>query len=226
MRLSVIIPIGFKENRLKYLLDDLKALPKNTEVLLLTSNMDNIKDIEIEKINLDIKKILSPTGRANSMNLGTEESSGEFLWFLHADSRLDKDTVSSLFKAIEKHPKDLLYFNLSFYNGPKLIILNELGVRFRTYFLKTPFGDQGFCIRRDVFKQLGGYKEGLPYGEDHMLVREAKRQNIKVIRIKSKIYTSGRKYDSNGWLRTTLTHLYLWQKQVYKDYKKHRRKGI
>lgn len=226
MKLSIIIPIGFKESNLKCLLEDLKSLPKNTEVLLLTSNMDNIKDIEKEKFNLNIKKILSPLGRANSMNLGSEGSSGEFLWFLHADSRLDKDTIYSLFKVIEEQSKDLLYFNLSFYDGPKLIKLNELGVRFRTYFLKTPFGDQGFCIRRDIFKQLGSYKEGLPYGEDHILVREAKRKNIKITRIKSKIYTSGRKYENNGWLKTTLTHLYLWQLQIYKDYKKHRRKNI
>lgn len=226
MKLSVIIPIGFKESKLTHLLDDLRALPKNTEVFLITSNMDNIKDIEIEKFNLNIKKILSPSGRANSMNLGTEKSKGEFLWFLHADSRLDMHTIPSLFKSIDGYQKELLYFNLSFYDGPKLIKLNELGVMFRTYFLKTPFGDQGFCIRRDVFKQLGCYKEGLPYGEDHILVREAKRKNIKIKRVESKIYTSGRKYDNNGWLKTTLTHLYLWQIQIYKDYKEHRRKNI
>ena len=126
-------------------------------------------------------------------------------------------------KAIDKHPQELLYFNLAFYDGPKLMKINEWGVRFRTYFLKTPFGDQGLCIKKDIFSQLGKYPEDVACGEDHLLVRQARRKNIKLMRIKSKIYTSGRKYEANGWVKTTILHLYLSVKQAHEDNKEHRR---
>ncbi len=226
MKLSVIIPVGFKEVELKYLLEDLKALPKNSEILLITPDLDHLSDINVEDSSLVVRKIKSTSGRANSMNLGAKESSGEFLWFLHADSKIDKDTIKSLLDSIYKKPKHLLYFGLEFYDGPKLMKLNELGVRFRTYFLKTPFGDQAFCIRRDVFKELGGYQTETSLGEDHLLVRQARRKKVPITRIKAKIYTSGRKYQRSGWFKTTMTHVYLWRKQAHKDYKEHRRSEV
>lgn len=222
MKISVIIPIGFKEIQLSYLLEQLNDLPQSSEILLITPNLDNLSHISTENSNLTIKKIISQSGRANSMNLGAKESKGEFLWFIHADSKLDKDTIKTLLVAMEKKPKNLLYFNLSFYDGPKLMKLNELGVRFRTYFLKTPFGDQGLCMRRDVFKDLGEYQAQASIGEDHLLVRQAVRKKVPLTRIKAKIYTSGRKYEKNGWLKTTLTHLYLWREQAHEDYKTHK----
>ncbi|AFS79629.1 glycosyl transferase, group 2 family protein [Gottschalkia acidurici 9a] len=222
MRLSIVMPVGFKEGQLKYLMEDLKELPKDIEILLVTSSFENLDDISVDS-KLTVRKILSPSGRGKSMNVGAKESKGEFLWFLHADSRLDKDTVPSLIRAMYENPEDLLYFNLAFYDAPKAIKLNELGVYFRSHFLKTPFGDQGFCIRRDIFEQLGGYVIDAPYGEDHLFVKHAIRNKVKLTVIKAKLYTSGRKYKKNGWLKTTLTHLYLWQIQAYKDFKKHNR---
>lgn len=223
MKLSVIIPIGFKEKQLNSLLDQLRDLPKNSEIILVTSDEDNLKHIETNDSDLVIKKILSASGRARSMNLGSDKATGEFLWFLHADSKLDNNSISSLLKAIDKNPEQLLYFNLAFYDGPKLMKINEWGVRFRTYFLKTPFGDQGLCIRKDIFSRLGKYPENVACGEDHLLVRQARRKNIKLMRIKSNIYTSGRKYEANGWVKTTILHLYLSVKQAHEDNKKHRR---
>lgn len=222
MKLSVIIPVGFKEEGLKYLLEDLKDLPSNSEVLLITPNLDNLRDINTKDRQLIVRKIVSKSGRANSMNLGVKESKGESLWFLHADSKIDKNTIMALLDAIDKSPNDLLYFDLVFYDGPKLMKLNEIGVRLRTYFLKTPFGDQGLCIRKDLFKGLGEYQTKASLGEDHLLIRQARRNKVPITRVKAKIYTSGRKYQKNGWFKTTMTHVYLWRKQAYNDSKEHK----
>ena len=226
MKISVIIPVGFKEKGLKYLLEDLKGLPSNSEILLITPDLDNLSNINIQDTNIKIRKIVSKSGRANSMNLGVNQSKGEFLWFLHADSKIDQSTIISLLDSIEKSPNDLLYFDLIFYDGPKLMKLNEIGVRLRTYFLKTPFGDQALCIKRDVFKSLGEYQTNTFLGEDHLLVRQARRSGVSITRVRAKIYTSGRKYKNNGWLKTTITHVYLWRQQARRDSKKHRRLEI
>jgi hypothetical protein len=95
--------------------------------------------------------------------------------------------------------------------------INELGVWFRTRILKTPFGDQCLCMSKNVFDDLGGYPTDVLCGEDHMLIRKARRKGVHIVPIKAKVQTSARKYLKNGWAKTTFGHLYLWRKQVLQD---------
>ena len=101
-----------------------------------------------------------------------------------------------------------------------MMYLNSLGVRFRSHVLKTPFGDQGLCIKKSNFIQLGGYPDNLAYGEDHVFVWKSRQNNIEIKPANATIFTSGRKYKANGWLKTTLTHQYLWVKQAWPEWRK------
>ena len=176
---------------------------------------DNELDTAI-KSRYDIKIITSPKpGRAEQMNLGASEATGEYIWFLHADSRLNDTTLPSLLASIKSNPDALHYFNLGFYdNKSRFMKLNEAGAKFRSNILKCPFGDQGFCIRKELFDKIGGYPESLPYGEDHVFVWHARQQGIKIRPTGTKLLTSARKYNSGGWFKVTITHQYLWLKQV------------
>ncbi len=160
-------------------------------------------------------------GRAASLNAGARKATREYLWFLHADSRLAENTISALITAVKKHPDSLLFFDLAFSDdAAPLMRLNEWGAYFRSRVLKLPFGDQGFCIGKDLFAQLGGFPEGLEYGEDHVFVWRARQANIKIRPVNATLCTSARKYRIHGWLRTTLLHQYLWIKQMLLDVKK------
>ena len=96
--------------------------------------------------------------------------------------------------------------------------LNSWGVWFRSHGFKMPFGDQGFCLPAKRFHELGGYDESLAYGEDHAFVWTARTAGMKMRSTGAAIETSARKYQQNGWCRTTLRHFVLTWKQALPRY--------
>lgn len=221
-KVSVIIPLAPKETISINLAEQLMLLPKDWEILICSAELHNI---EIFKFD-NTRYIRSQGGRANSLNEGGKNALGEYLWFLHADSFLKDGTISKLTKIIENNILALYYFDLGFYKSScNLIKLNEWGAFFRCRCLKTPFGDQGFFMKKDLFNEFGDYSTHVAYGEDHLLVRNFRKNNISIKPIGMKLYTSARKYELNGWLKTTISHLYLWRKQA-SSYEKAYRKEM
>ncbi|MDG1286976.1 MAG: glycosyltransferase [Rickettsiales bacterium] len=185
--LSIIIPLAPNETQHEALLD---SLPKDGEV------------------------ILSQEGtRAKSLNVAAAKATGEYLWFLHADSQLPDDALAKLNQAIKMYPKHLLYFDLAFADGSLLMKLNAWGANLRSRLFSNPFGDQGLCIKRSLFEELGGYPENVEYGEDNLFVIRTHKAGVGVSPVGATLKTSARKYVKNGWLRTTMMHQYLGWKQ-------------
>lgn len=216
-QISVIIPLAEGEDKWKNLLADLADMPNGTEILLVYSKESEEYKKDFSLSDKKVSFIKSKRGgRAQQMNAGAKIAKGEFLWFLHADTKFSKNTIDSLLASIEKYPQSLLYFDLSFLNDASpLMFLNQWGVWLRCHVLKVPFGDQAFCIKRKLFEKLNGYKENLNYGEGHVFVWTARAKSIKIQGTGGKIYTSARKYKKNGWLKTTIMHQYLWIKQAW-----------
>lgn len=154
--------------------------------------------------------------RASSMNEAASVAKGRHLWFVHADTVLGIDAVTTLVGRIGVRDAALHYFDIRF-DGGGLMRLTDLGVRFRSRLLGMPFGDQALCISAATFRALGGYDETAAYGEDHLLVRSARRLGIPVLPVGVTIATSARKYRDNGWLRTTLKHWRLTLLQVLRN---------
>ena len=92
------------------------------------------------------------SGRAAQMNIAAAAAKGRFLWFVHADTRLPDDAEEKLSRAIAVKPLALHYFDLNFYDGGWRMALNGWGVRLRCAFFNNPFGDQAFCVSREVLK--------------------------------------------------------------------------
>jgi len=219
-KVSVIIPLAWAETISDKLIGQLSLLPNDWEILLCSP-----KQISRAILNTEhTKYIMAQNGRAYCLNEGAKQAKGEYLWFLHADSLLMEGTVSELTKIVETNSLALYYFNLVFYtNDCHMMKFTAWGVRFRCKFLKTPFGDQGFFMKKSLFEEYGNYSTTASYGEDHLLVRNFRRNKIPIKRIGLKLYTSATKYERDGWLKTTVSHLYLWRKQASSDEKLHRK---
>ena len=184
---SIIIPLAPDENAHRKLLDDLK--------------------------NTKAEIILRAEGtRAKSMNKGAALAQNRFLWFLHADSRINDKNIHQLDQSLQKHPDDLHYFSLVFDRGG-IVTLNAWGANLRSYFFGVPYGDQGFCISKQNFEKAGFYRENLDLAEDLAFVWQARQNGIKLKRIASKIKTSARKYKQHGWLKLTALYQWIWIKK-------------
>ncbi len=221
--LSVIIPLGPSEQGLGRLAADLQLLPHNTEILLVSCPQNTpfpgAERIEHRLHRYPLRWIEAPEGRARQLNAGARAARGEFLWFLHADSGFGPELPAALLLNLRAQPRALHYCRLAFMSdGPSTMGLNQIGANLRSSWLGVPFGDQGFCIAASLFDTLGGYPEGVPYGEDHLFVWYARQAGYPLFGTVQPLYTSARKYRSHGWSRLTLRYQYLWLKQALPEW--------
>jgi hypothetical protein len=80
----------------------------------------------------------------------------------------------------------------------------EWGTNIRSRLFKRPYGDQGMFLRKTDFEHMGEFLE-IPILEDVMLVRKAKR-NGKIGCTDAVLFTSGRRWEKYGFIRTTLVN--------------------
>ena len=245
-KVSVIIPLGPCEDLWRDLVTDLQLLPEKAEIIFVFSDINNPRNhrhvkysgracdvpagalpqlFRLKKDSALIRQlgerrlvlVQSYSGRAIEMNAGSKFASGQFLWFLHADSHFTKQALEALNLSLMKDPQALYFFRLTFMKDGEVSALtgiNQWGARIRSEIFNVPFGDQGFCISKDNFYCIGGYPEDVRVGEDHVFLWHARQHGIKPICTKAELFTSARKYSSIGWGRLTLKYQYLWIKQA------------
>lgn len=216
--LSVIIPVGAGDETWKSILPDLCSLDQDDEIVFVSPE-PGVSELTVELSRVGIRTpcrwIQSSPGRAKQLNLGAKEAGNENLWFLHCDSRISNAGVKNLKASISKNTKQILFFNLKFLDdGPRLISINEIGAWIRSRVLRLPFGDQGFCLSKVTFADLGGFDESAPYGEDHLLIWKAHQKGISIRCLGSGLKTSARKYSQQGWSKTTAQHVALTFRQA------------
>lgn len=221
---SIVIPLAQGESQWLNLCQDFELLPAGSEIILVDCLGDDI-DAQFASLKKTYDKLnwqlsYSPQGRGIQLNKGAALASHPFIWFLHADSRITSGNITSLLACLAKQnsQNSLFYFDLYFFDKTCWWLkINELGAKFRSNVLGLPFGDQGFFLSKETFTFLGGYRENAPYGEDHLLVWQAKHQEVKLRRCASPLATSARKYELYGWRFLTLKYQYLWPKQAWPE---------
>lgn len=214
--ISVIVPVGPAENDLTPMLEQLPYMATATEIVFVFCPESAPLQAQLDKVEqANVRSQLAGRGRAVQMNQAADACHGEYLWFLHLDSRFGEQQWQCLYQSLKQAPQDLHYFNLYFEtDGAGPVWLNARGANLRSRLLGLPFGDQGFCLSASLFKRLGGYPEQAPYGEDHLLVWAAHKAGIRLQNTGTALRTSARKYGSSGWLKLTLRYQYYWLSQA------------
>ena len=217
-QISVIIPVLYGDDCWKTLLADLPSFPDSSEFLFVSNGEQPAEFSELVlQCQLENRSQWYQTlvGRALQMNYGASQATRSHLLFLHADSGLSATGVQRLVQSLKAHPNALHYFNLKFQDQSLVLMqLNTWGVYFRSHVLGIPFGDQGLCLSSTLFRELGGFDETAPYGEDHLLVWKARRSRVRLQCTRAEIQTSARKYQQQGWFKITVKHLWLTLRQA------------
>lgn len=222
--LSVIVPLAPGEAEWPGLLQQLAALPDGCEVIVVCADDEPRPAPASWPAHLRCRQLRSEPGRARQQNLGAGVARGEWLWFLHADSRLRPGTLHELQRFIAQDSAALGWFTLAFRgDGPRWTALNALGANWRARWLGLPFGDQGLLLPRHRFEALRGFDEHARYGEDHLLVWAARQAGLPLRHIPAVLETSARKYARHGWLSTTLRHWRLTAAQAWPAWRAMRR---
>ena len=205
-QLSIIIPCLNEAGHLPALLADLnKQRRLHSEVLLADgSSTDNSAAIAREH---GARVIESNPGRGRQMNIAVQQARGEWLLFLHADSRLsDIRQLSRALRCLKQagHVRVAGHFRLQFMREEK----PQNPWLFRYMQAKTalnrPYcvnGDQGMLLHRDYFYMLGGFDESLPFMEDLRLaerITHVGEATGRWITLPGVLQTSARRFETEG----------------------------
>lgn len=230
MSLSVIIPIAPSEDGWKSLLVDLASLDESDECILVSP--ENLKQsvdefLQLYPMKARVHTVITKKGRAIQQNHGASIAHKPWLWFLHCDSHISEKAISLLKTELKKNKDQLYFFDLRFSPSEiRLMWINEIGVKFRSRFLQIPFGDQGFCLKKETFFRLSRFNEKADFGEDHLLVWSAHQEGVKLKAIDCSIFTSPRKYQRKGWSKVTFDHLLKTFSQASPEFIKFLKKKI
>lgn len=207
MAVSIIIPTLNEEENIENLLNNLKSLKGDFEVIFSDGGSLD-KTIEIIKNFGDYKIIKSERGRTKQLNNGAKESNNDILLFLHADSIVEEDVLIKVENFI-KNGNKAGCLKIKF--DSKKILMNIFAIlsNLRVKYRNIAFGDQGIFIEKKLFEDIGMFDD-IPIMEDYKL--SIKLKNVFPIKyIDSYIISSSRRFEKNGILKTAL----LMQKLQY-----------
>jgi rSAM/selenodomain-associated transferase 2 len=199
---SVIIPVLADADEVERLVDEISREPA-VEVIVVDGGPDPRLDRLDQRAHARLMR--APRGRARQMNAGAAAATGEWLLFLHADSRLPPGWAEHLRRAPVNASGGWFRFALDDTAWQARVI--EHGVRWRVRLFQLPYGDQGLFVRREVFVALGGFGE-LPLLEDVEFVRRLVRRGG-AFELPLPLLTSSRRWRHDGWFRRSARNLVI-----------------
>ncbi len=146
--------------------------------------------------------VQSPQGKATQMNAGSDQASGELLWFLHADSMVELNGFQEMVQSVRQNGNVGGAFALKIDSKKKSLKLISRAATLRSKYFGLAYGDQGIFIRADIFKKIGGYA-ALPICEDLDLFRRMRKEGDVVI-LQDSAAVSPRRWLAEGIACVTL----------------------
>ncbi|MDB5412337.1 MAG: glycosyl transferase, group 2 family protein, partial [Rubritepida sp.] len=151
--------------------------------------------------------VAAPRGRGAQLAAGARAAKGDWLLFLHADTRLGNGWVLAVAAA---EPDRAAYFRFALDDASPQARRLEAAVAWRCRWLALPYGDQGLLISRALYDAVGGYR-AMPLMEDVDLVRRLGRARLVGLPVRA--VTSAERWRRDGWLARSARNigiLTLW----------------
>lgn len=156
--------------------------------------------------SLGARVIAAPRGRGAQLAEGARAANGDWLLFLHADTRLAAGWQQAVvdFAADAANRERAAYFRFALDDDSAAARRLERLVAWRCRAFALPYGDQGLLMGRAFHDRLGGYRDW-PLMEDVDLVRRIGRARLVALPVAA--ITSAARYRRRGYRRQSLRNL-------------------
>jgi len=209
-RFSVIIPVYREFELIKQCLSHVDSLERTNEAEVIVVDGDGGTTLRVlgkALYSFTLKSIVTERGRGLQLNRGAEESSGNFLIFLHVDTTLPTNALSLIEAALDSY--DAGSFRLGIDSKRLFLRLGNFLANVRSWLTRIPYGDQVFFIRRELLPKIGGF-QNIPIMEDVAFMRALKKLGIKITILRERVCTSARRWDEEGMLKGTFRNWALY----------------
>ncbi len=213
MRISVVIPV-FREEGIASLLDDLlrrgdtgdTRQGEGLEIIVVDGAPEG--DTLRRVLAYPVLGLASPPGRGAQQNIGASAANGDILLFLHADTILPENAFTLIRQTMRDPAVSGGAFSLAYEPRAPGLSFIATAANLRSAHTRVPYGDQAIFLRRDVFRELGGFS-CVPIMEDVEFMTRLRRQGHAIRILAMTARTSARRQLREGLLRCTLRNLGL-----------------
>jgi rSAM/selenodomain-associated transferase 2 len=183
---------------------DLAVVPPDIELVVVDGGSTD--DTVAIAGRVGARVIAAPCGRGAQLAAGARAANGDWLLFLHADTRLAQGWLAAVAGFVNNpaNPARAAAFRFALDDAGRAARLIEAAVAWRCRALALPYGDQGLLISRAFYGELGGYGPE-PLMEDVALVRRIGAGRLRMLEVAA--VTSAERYRRGGWLLRPLRNL-------------------
>ena len=146
------------------------------------------------------KLVLAPKGRGRQLAAGGEAAAGDWLLFLHVDTKLSEGWAdeAGAFIADRANRERAAYCRLAFDDPGRRAKFVASVANWRARWLGLPYGDQGLLVSRTLYDAVGGF-DAAPLMEDVAIAQRIGRRRLTALQ--SLATTSAVRYRHDGWAR-------------------------
>lgn len=193
---SAVVPVLNDAEALGRLLADLRGAP-GLEVVVVDGGSE---DDSVDAAKCADVVVTSAPGRGRQIRTGVDHASGEWLWFLHADSRVSRAVLGALYGCMTSPGWGFCRVRLDGPGWPLRMV--ETAMNWRSGITGIATGDQGIFAHRRYLEAIGGVP-ALPLMEDIECCRRLRRLG-RPRRVEPSLATSARRWQRDGALSTVL----------------------
>jgi len=223
-KISIIIPTINEANNLPLLLSDLSSIQKEGEIIIVDCGSED-KTVDIANIYGAKVYKSEERNRGLQLNIGAKNSKGDWLIFLHADTRLTHDWFKKINSFLKGNKDSIYYFEFKINHKKIIYRVLEILVNIRSKFFKQPYGDQGLIIHKSTYERNNGFRK-IPLMEDVDFLRRLKKKDLKQLNLP--ILISSRKWERTNIFLQAIKNWNLRRrwfkgeslKSLYSDYYK------
>lgn len=195
--LSVVIPTLNAAAGLPGCLAALDAEGAIDEIVIVDGGSDDgTLSLAALRDRRDIRLLSHAPGRGGQLAAGAASASGDWLLFLHADTRLAMGWAAAVRAVMAGDGGEACVFNFALDDPDPRARRIERLARWRSRVLGLPYGDQGLLMSRGLYDEVGGFRT-LPLMEDVDLVRRLGRRRLRELPVPA--LTSAARYRRGGW---------------------------
>ncbi len=206
MKVSIILPVLDEAGILERTLLALQPFRSNGHEVIVVDGGSKDNSVKLSEAYAD-RVISAERGRSRQMNAGAKIAKGDILLFLHADTLLPPIADQSIIEGLKVSGRSWGRFDVRLSGRHVLLRAVESLMNWRSRLTGIATGDQSIFVRRDLFESIGGFPD-IDLMEDIALSKILKRHS-RPLCLKQKAFTSSRRWEKHGIVRTILQMWYL-----------------
>ena len=203
--LSVVIPTLNNAQQLGSTLESVNTFKGPKEIIVSDGGSDD------QTFSLTAqsggKFYMTPKGRGEQLAAGANVAIGDWLLFLHADTKLGTGwtTAANQFMDNPDNRFRVGYFTFALDDPSEQARRLERMVQWRCQQLSLPFGDQCLLISRPMYDKIGGYSP-IPLMEDVDIIQRISSHRLE--NLSALAITSANKFKKDGYILRPLRNLF------------------